>query len=144
MNLPIVRLDYGQADCKPVRGHEDGLPNIGGKWSGQQDLNLRQVIVITQYDSDKAPHNRCRGGTKRAEFLTFRRRGSPAAVNTRRHAATQAPERPPDPENGSPGAVGRQPRRKSKALRQEQLKSTASLVQSRVEAARAASMGGER
>jgi hypothetical protein len=69
-------------------------------------LNLPQAIVIAQYDSDKAPQNRCRGGAKRAEFLTFRRGGSPATVNTRRDAATQPLERPPDPENGSPGAVG--------------------------------------
>jgi hypothetical protein len=45
-------------------------PNGGGEWSGQQDLNLRQVVVITQYDSDKQP--RCRRGSqpKPAEILT--------------------------------------------------------------------------
>ena len=73
-------------------------------WSGQQDLNLRQLFVIAQCDSDKPPQNGYRGGSTRAEFLTFRRR-SRAAVTTRPHGATQPPERPPDPGNGGPGAV---------------------------------------
>ena len=47
------------------------LQNQRGIWSGQQDSNLRQVLVIAQGDSDNRECRRGDGRAKPAAILTF-------------------------------------------------------------------------
>jgi hypothetical protein len=76
-----------------------------GGWSGQQDSNLPQLIVITQYDSDQQLHRRSGGAPKWAEVLTFLRHIGRRDKKLSGERATQPPDLPPDPGNGRPGAV---------------------------------------
>jgi len=110
-------------------------------WSGQQDLNLPQVIVIAQFGSDKQPDRWRKSRPNRAEILTVLRHG---AV---RGPSTLPTEGPPDPQNGSVGAVGRATEAEVQSFLArtfEIYREASSNVPSRGKARRAASMGGER
>src|SRR5262245_20977617 len=73
------------------------LLQSGGRWSGQQDSNLPQLIVVTQYDSDQQLHLRAGGPPEWAEVLTFLRRAS--------RCDKEVSDRLPDPGNGCGSAV---------------------------------------